>query len=71
MVEMNEEGLGSKWEFFRLLSLLALGGTGKTTRMGCESSEMRDKWLLPAYLPASQHVFKCEMQKSKLHLAVC
>ena len=31
MMEMNEEGLESKWEFFRLVSLLALGGTGKTT----------------------------------------
>jgi hypothetical protein len=31
MVEMNEEGLEIEWEFFRLLSRLALGGTGKTT----------------------------------------
>jgi hypothetical protein len=28
---MNEEGLESKWEYFRLLSRLNLGGTEKTT----------------------------------------
>jgi hypothetical protein len=31
MVKVNEMGLESKWEFFRLLSRLALGGNGKTT----------------------------------------
>jgi hypothetical protein len=31
MVEMNEEGLEKKWKFLRLLSCLALGGTGKVT----------------------------------------
>lgn len=30
---MNEEGLEIKWKCFRLLSRLALGGTGKTTNI--------------------------------------
>jgi len=63
MVEMNEEILESKWEFFRLLSRLALGGTGKPRRV-IYAYRMRIEWDAGQVPPTNQHVCKCEKWQS-------
>jgi len=61
MVGMNEEGLESKWEIFRLLSRLVWEGPGKP-RIVIYSYRMWIEWDAGQVPPASQHVCKCEMR---------